>query len=136
MGHRFPIIIEIAKFSTEVTTSQALLRDFLYCRWFRISPGFTLEEFHEHRYFMFQMKPTRCTLLLNIFISTSVHVSGNYVHIIRRTYCIYAILVFFVLYGWLFGLYTRQPVSSLPPAQTASHTERNIPVSHRYSKFS
>jgi hypothetical protein len=37
----------------------------------------------------FQMKPTRCTLLLSIFIATSVHVSGNYVPIIRRTYCIY-----------------------------------------------
>jgi len=27
----------------------------------------------------FKMKPTRCTLLLSIFISTSVHVSGKYV---------------------------------------------------------
>ena len=26
-----------------------------------------------------QMKPTRCTLLLGVFISTSLHVSGNYV---------------------------------------------------------
>jgi len=41
------------------------------------------------------MKPTRCTLLLTIFISTSVHVSGNYVPIIRITYCIYATLVLF-----------------------------------------
>ena len=48
---------------------------------------------------LLQMKPTRCTLLLSIFISTSVHVSGNYVPIIRRTYCIYATLVFFTLYG-------------------------------------
>ena len=47
------------------------------------------------------MKPTRCTLLLSIFISTSVHVSGNYVPISRRTYCIYATLVFFTLYGRL-----------------------------------
>ena len=29
-------------------------------------------------YNLFQMKPTRCTLLLHIFISTSLHVSGNY----------------------------------------------------------
>jgi len=50
------------------------------------------------------MKPTRCTLLLSKFISTSVHVSGNYVHIIRRTYCIYATVVFFTLYGWLSDL--------------------------------
>jgi len=41
------------------------------------------------------MKPTRCTLLLSIFISTSLHVSGNYVSIIRGTYCIYVTLVFF-----------------------------------------
>ena len=39
-------------------------------------------------YNLFQMKPTRCTLILSIFISTSIHVSGNYVSIIRRTYCI------------------------------------------------
>jgi len=37
-----------------------------------------------------KMKPTRCTQLLGIFISTSVHVSGNYV------------------YGWLSGLQTGQ----------------------------
>ena len=50
------------------------------------------------------MKPNRCTLFLSIFISTSVHVSCNYVPIIRRTYSIYATLVFFTLYGWLSGL--------------------------------
>ena len=41
-------------------------------------------------------------------MSTSLHVSGNYVPIIRRTYCIYATLVFFTLYGWMSGLQTRQ----------------------------
>jgi len=56
-------------------------------------------------YNLFQMKLTRCTLLLSIFISTSIHVSGNYVPIIR-TYCTYATLVFFTVYGWLFGLQT------------------------------
>ena len=60
-------------------------------------------------YNLFQMKPTRCTLLLSIFISTSLHVLGNYVPIIRRTYCIYATLVFFTLYGWLSDRLTRQP---------------------------
>ena len=57
------------------------------------------------------MKPPRCTLFLSIFISTSLHVSGNYVPIIRRTYCIFATLVFFTMYGWLSGLLqqTRQP---------------------------
>ena len=63
-------------------------------------------------YNLFQMKSTRCTLLLSIFISTSLHVSGNYVPIIRRTYCVYATLVFFTLCGWLSGLLqrSRQPL--------------------------
>ena len=62
------------------------------------------------RYNLTQMKSTRCTLLLCIFISTCLHVSGNYVPIIRRTFCIYATLVYFVLYGWLSGLQqARQP---------------------------
>jgi len=55
------------------------------------------------------MKPNRCTLLLSVFVSTSLHVSGNYVPIIRRIYCIYATLVIFTLYGWLPGLQTRRP---------------------------
>ena len=55
------------------------------------------------------MKPTRCTLLLSIFTSTSVHVSGNYVPIIKRTYCIYVTLVFVTVYGWLSGLQNREP---------------------------
>ena len=59
-------------------------------------------------FFLFQMEPTRCTLLLSIFISTSLHVSSNYVPLIRRTYCVYATLVFFTLYVWLAGLQTRQ----------------------------
>jgi len=55
-------------------------------------------------YNLFQMKPTRCTLLHSIFISTSVHVSGNYVPVIRKTYCNYATLVFSTLYGRLSDL--------------------------------
>jgi len=50
-------------------------------------------------YNLFKMKPTRCTLLLSIFISTSLRVSDNYVTIIWRTYCIYVTLVLFTLYG-------------------------------------
>ena len=46
--------------------------------------------------YLFHMKPNRCTLLLSMFISTSLHVSGNYVPIIRRTCCICATLVFFI----------------------------------------
>jgi len=60
-------------------------------------------------YSLFQMEPSRCSLILGIFISTSLHVSGNYVSIIRRTYFIWATLLFFTLYGWLSGLLTRQP---------------------------
>ena len=66
-----------------------------------------------------QMKPTTCTLLLGIFISTSVHVSGKYVPIIRRTNCIYATLVFSTLYGWLSGLL----VGMKNHPKTATHTE-------------
>ena len=54
--------------------------------------------------FLFQMKPARCTLFLSIFISTSVHASGNYVPIIRRTFCICVTLVFFTLCGWQSGV--------------------------------
>jgi len=68
-------------------------------------------------YNLFPMKPTKCTLLLSIFFSTSLHVSDNCVPIIRRTYCIYATLVFCTLYGWLSGrlvgmrhIPTRQPL--------------------------
>ena len=57
---------------------------------------------------LFHKKPTGCTLLLSTFISTSVHVSGNYVPIIRRTYCNCATLVFFTLYRWLSGLLADQ----------------------------
>jgi len=39
---------------------------------------------------LFQMMSIRCTILLSIFISTSLHVSGNYVPIIRRSHCICA----------------------------------------------
>ena len=67
---------------------------------------------------LFQMKPARCTLLLSVFISTSLHVSGNYVPIVRRTYFICATLVFFTLYGWLSGLLVgMRLVSSLPTSE-------------------
>ena len=68
------------------------------------------------------MKPIRCTLL-NIFISTSLHVSGNYVPIIRRNNYIYATLIFFHsvwVAVWSAGYFLDQ---------TATHTERKISVS-------
>ena len=69
-------------------------------------------------YSLCQMKPTRCTLLLSKFISTSLHVSSNYVPIIRRIYSIYATLVFFTLYGWLSGLLVGMRLQSYPSQQT------------------
>jgi len=53
------------------------------------------------------MKPTRCTLLLSIFIAVSLHVSGNYVTIIRRTYCIYTTVIWEAV--WSADQQTRQP---------------------------
>ena len=73
---------------------------------------------------LYQTKPAGSTLLHSIFISTSLHVSGNSVPIIRRTYCIYATPVFFTVYGWLSGLPVgMRLVTSQPADQTATHTE-------------
>jgi len=71
---------------------------------------------------LFQMKPTRCILLLSVFISTFLHVSGNYLPTIRRTCCIYATLVFFPLYGWLSGLLVGMRLQ--PADQVTTHTEQ------------
>ena len=79
------------------------------------------------------MKPTRCTLLLSIFISTSVHVSGNYVSFIRKTYCIYATLVFFTVYGWLSGLQTRQPPTHSEKYQCRTDTVSSPSDGHTIS---
>ena len=49
--------------------------------------------------YVFLMKPNRCTLLFHKFISTSLHVSCKYAPIIRRTYCIYATLLFLLSMG-------------------------------------
>ena len=46
---------------------------------------------------------------MSVWSAASLNVSGNYVLIIRRTYCIYATLAFFTLYVWLYGLQTIQP---------------------------
>ena len=65
-------------------------------------------------------------LVCYIFISTSLHVSGSYVPIIRRTYCICTTLVFVTLYGWLSGQQTRQP-----PIQSKKYQYRRNTVSSR-----
>jgi len=103
--------------SLECACNTSLAVCTVFCNWRIGNDGLLIQPCS-----LLQMKPTRCTLMLSICIATSLHVSGNYVPIIRRTYCIYATLVFFTLYGWLSGLLqqTRQP-----PIQI-----------HRYSKFS
>jgi hypothetical protein len=63
--------------------------------------------------------------------SSSLHVSGKHVPIIRRNYCIYATLVFVTLHGWSAG-WSETPTSK----PDATHTEWQMPVSHRYSNFS
>ena len=60
----------------------------------------------------------RLALLLSIFISTSLHDSGNYVPLIRRTYCIYATLVFSLCMG-----------KCLPPIQSEKYQCRIYTVS-------
>jgi len=82
-------------------------------------PAFKSRSFYNLSSRSFQMKPNTCTLLLSIFISTSVHFSGNYMPINRITYCIWATLVFFTLYGWLSGVQTRQP-----PRQSEKYQSR------------
>ena len=85
---------------------------------------------------IFHMKPPRCTLLLSIFLSTALHVSGNYVPIIRRTCRVYATLVFFTLYGWLSGrLVGMSTHPNQPTRQPLIQSEKYV-LSHRYSKFS
>ena len=77
-------------------------------------------------YNLFQMKPTRCTLLLSIFISASVHVSGNYMAIIRRIHCICATLLFLTLYGWLSGLLYIYISFSTGSGQLCPHHQKNL----------
>jgi len=71
---------------------------FIFCHNY-ICSIFLCSFYRASLYNLFQMKPTRCTPLLSIFISTSVHVSGNYVSIIRKTYYIYATLFFSLCKG-------------------------------------
>ena len=73
-------------------------------------------------YNLFQMKPTRCTLLLSIFISTTLHVSINCVPIIRRTYCICATMVIFTVWVavWSADQYRTDTVSSSDDGHTVA----------------
>jgi len=73
-------------------------------------------------------------LLLSIFISTFLHVSDNSVSIIRRTYCIYATLVFFTLHGWLSGLQTRQPPIQSEKYQCHIDTVSSSDDGHRVAR--
>jgi len=79
------------------------------------------------------MQPTRCKLRLSTFVSTSLHVLGNYVPIIRIIYCINATLVFFTLYGWLSGLLVGMShpyqLTRQPPIQSENYQCRIDTVS-------
>ena len=94
-------------------------------------------------YSLFQMKPTRCTLLLSIFISTSLHVSGNYVPIVRRIYCICATLVFFTVWVAVWSpdqtgtrTYLLTPWCRVLPEQlTGLHLVKKFPAFHRTRRF-
>jgi len=92
-----------------IVSSSCQILPVYYAWWQFNSDNFLCFVDRSFPYYLFQMKPTRCTLLLSIFISTSLYVSGNYVPITSRSYCIYATLVFFTLYGWVSGLQTRHP---------------------------
>jgi len=86
----------------------------------------------------FQTKVTRFTLLLSIFISTYLHVSGNYVPIIRRAYCIYVTLVFFTLGGCLvwgaycFLVYLFQLLYAFRATVCPSSGELTVSMVHWY----
>jgi len=64
---------------------------------------------------------------------SSLHVSGNHVPTIGRNCSIYGTLVFVTLYGWFLFCWVEWTATSRPDA---THTEWQIPVSHRYSNFS
>ena len=49
---------------------------------------------------IFQISPTRCTILLNIFISLLYMFRASMCSSSGESYCIYATLVFVTLYGW------------------------------------
>ena len=78
-------------------------------------------------------KSNWCTILLNIFsyllytfrASTCPSSGGNY--------CIYVTLVFVILYGW--RLVCWLDWINLTSRPVATHTEWQIPVSHRHSNF-
>jgi hypothetical protein len=86
-----------------------------------------------HPYTISQINPTRDTILFNIFIYfSSLHVSGVHAPIIERNCCIYATLAVVTLCGWLLVCWLDWNPTSRP---NATHTEWQVPVSHRYSNF-
>jgi Mn2+/Fe2+ NRAMP family transporter len=79
-----------------------------------------------------QISPTRCTILLNIFISLLYRFRASMCPSSGENYCIYATLVFFTLYGWRLVCSLDFNPTSRPDA---THTGWQPPVSHRYSNF-
>jgi len=72
-------------------------------------------------YSTFQISPTRCTILLNIFITLLYMFQASMCQSSGGIYCTYATLVFVSLYGW--GLVccldwvSIKPVDQTPPIQ-------------------
>ena len=98
-------------------TTLGFLRDYFFIKFFKSMTIQILQKETEFRSFLcfvdlhpciifFQMKPVGCTLLLSIFISTSLRVSGNYVPIIRRLAVSMRHWYFSLCMG---GQQTRQP---------------------------
>ena len=76
-------------------------------------------------YNRFQMKSNTCTILLSIFISNSVHVSGNYHQ---------ENLLYLCVYGWLSGLQTRQPPIHSAKYQCRIDTESSPDDGHIFAR--
>ena len=80
-------------------------------------------------YNRFQMKPTRCTLLLSSYIYFNISTCFEQLCAHHQESLLY-------LCNTGIFLSVCVAVWSAAADQTATHTERKIPVSHRYSKFS
>ena len=75
---------------------------------------------------------TRWTILLNIFIYLLYMFRASMCPSSGENYCICATLVFVTLYGWRLVCWLDFIPTNRPDA---THTEWQIPVTHRYSNF-
>jgi len=81
------------------------------------------------------IKPTWCTIFLSIFYLFSLHVSGDYMPIIRRNNCIYATVG--TCYSvWMSGMQGGMKLHSTLHTRQSSIQNNKYQVSHKYSCFS